>query len=73
MCGEVFYGEVGDWRQGPPVIKTDEGVVERVFVVVERGEVRARLLFALKKEVFFFSLFNATRQISIEVTAFLPY
>ena len=73
MCSKILYCEVEDWWESPPVVEVDKDVVERVLAVVERSEVRARLLFALEKEVFFFSLFNATGRVLIEVLAFLPY
>ena len=72
MCGEVLYSEVGNRREGPPVIKADKCVVERVFAVIECGKVRARLLFTLEKDVLFFSLFDACGCVSVEVSAFLP-
>ena len=72
MCGEVFYSEVGNWREGPLVIKTDKCIVERVLTVIECGEIRARLLFTLEKDVLFLSLFDACRCVSVKVSAFLP-
>lgn len=55
VCGEVLYREVGNRRKGPPCAVADEGVVERVFPVVKRVEVRTRLLIAGEEEVFGFS------------------
>ena len=55
------------------MVEANECVVKRVLAIVERGEIRTRLLFALKEEILFFSLFDATRRISIEVTTFLPH
>ena len=53
MSGEVFYSEIGDWREGPIMIVTNEGVVEGVLSVVERSEVGTQLSQTLVEGVLF--------------------
>ena len=73
MSGEVFYGEIGDWREGPITIVTNKGVVEGVLSVVECSEVGTRLSQTLVEGVLFSPLFDVCRAVSIEVVAFSSY
>ena len=61
MGSEVLYCKIGNRGEGPPCAVADEGVIERVFPVVECVKVGTRLLIAGEEEVFSFSLSEVRR------------